>query len=160
MVSNQKPPGKRKPIVSEGHARKHGRRVCSAPWLSGSDPALTLVSHCPVSVYSGGFSLALTHADGQTINPFPCLSANRTDICNAPHTRFHSHLRCFGGKIASFWVHPSVAVMRIWPGSQAGRTGRPSSCISQRCFPGSSRAELFASVEDLAQYFSSEVWKI
>lgn len=71
MVSNQKPPGKRKPIISEGHARKRGRRARSAPWLRGASPAPVLVSHCPVSVYSSGSSLALPLVMGGESTPSP-----------------------------------------------------------------------------------------
>lgn len=96
MVSNQKPPGKRKPIVSEGHARKHRRRVCSVPRPSGSDSALALVSRCPVRVYCSGSSLTLPLADEQRIIIFPCLSANGTDVFSLAHARFDSHFHCSG----------------------------------------------------------------
>lgn len=49
----------------------------------------------------------------------------------------------------------SAAVVRM------GRWDRHTHTQHQLAlFPGCSRAQPFASTEDLAQYFSSEVWKI
>lgn len=94
MVSNQKAPGKRKAMVSEGHARKHGR-----------------TEHSSCSLCSGclsGSGIALPHSGGQRLHPFPCLSPDGMDTATLLSADLVP-LCCSGGEQGN-----SVAVMRIW----------------------------------------------